>query len=295
MPADCVMAASSARRACGRLLQPLPRGAHRARQQGVSGLGGPCVHGRRSRVSGAELLPVDCEHSAAFQALCRRRRRSRSRRSFSRLPAARSAPGRARQLDAATPEQALKHPNWSMGAKVTIDSATLDEQRPGADRGISPFPGRGRGSSIASSIRSRSCIASSSYRRRLGAGPDLRRPTCARRLQCRSRGRPHGSADGKLDLARLGPLTFEAPDEVRFPALRVAKAALRRGDTAPAVLNAANEVAVKAFLDRRLKFLDIASLVEATIDEAERAGCHMPGTLPRRHIACRWPCAPAGR
>jgi len=76
----------------------------------------------------------------------------------------------------------------------------------------------------------------------------------------------------KLDLARLGSLTFEAPDEVRFPALRVARAALRRGDTAPAVLNAANEVAVKAFLDRRLKFLDIASLVEATIEVAERQG-----------------------
>ena len=75
----------------------------------------------------------------------------------------------------------------------------------------------------------------------------------------------------KLDLARLATLTFEAPDEDRFPALRVAKAALRRGDTAPAVLNAANEIAVKAFLDRRIKMFDIAALVEETLDAAGAA------------------------
>jgi 1-deoxy-D-xylulose-5-phosphate reductoisomerase len=80
----------------------------------------------------------------------------------------------------------------------------------------------------------------------------------------------------KLDLTRLGSLTFEAPDETRFPALRVARAALRRGDTGPAVLNAANEVAVKAFLDRRLKFLEIAALVEETLDAAERQGVISP-------------------
>jgi 1-deoxy-D-xylulose-5-phosphate reductoisomerase len=76
----------------------------------------------------------------------------------------------------------------------------------------------------------------------------------------------------KLDLARLGSLTFEAPDEVRFPALRVAKAALTRGETAPAVLNAANEIAVAAFLAGRLKFLDIPALVEDTIETAEKLG-----------------------
>jgi 1-deoxy-D-xylulose-5-phosphate reductoisomerase len=80
----------------------------------------------------------------------------------------------------------------------------------------------------------------------------------------------------KLDLARLATLTFEAPDEERFPALRVAKAALRRGDTGPAVLNAANEIAVKAFLDRRIKFLDIAALVEETLNAAERQGAICP-------------------
>jgi 1-deoxy-D-xylulose-5-phosphate reductoisomerase len=80
----------------------------------------------------------------------------------------------------------------------------------------------------------------------------------------------------KLDLARLATLTFEAPDEDRFPALRVARAAMRRGDTCPAVLNAANEVAVKAFLDRRIKMFDIAALVEETLDAAERQGAIGP-------------------
>jgi 1-deoxy-D-xylulose-5-phosphate reductoisomerase len=80
----------------------------------------------------------------------------------------------------------------------------------------------------------------------------------------------------KLDLAQLGSLTFEKPDESRFPALRVARAALRRGDTGPAVLNAANEIAVQAFLDRRLKFLEIAALVEATLEAAERQGVICP-------------------
>jgi 1-deoxy-D-xylulose-5-phosphate reductoisomerase len=82
----------------------------------------------------------------------------------------------------------------------------------------------------------------------------------------------------KLDLARLGSLTFEAPDESRFPALRVAKAAMRRGDTGPAVLNAANEIAVRAFLDRRIKFLEIAALVEETLDAAERQGAICPAS-----------------
>jgi 1-deoxy-D-xylulose-5-phosphate reductoisomerase len=80
----------------------------------------------------------------------------------------------------------------------------------------------------------------------------------------------------RLDLARLQSLTFEAPDETRFPALRVARAALRRGDTAPAVLNAANEIGVQAFLDRRIKFLEIARLVEETLDAAERQGAICP-------------------
>ena len=76
----------------------------------------------------------------------------------------------------------------------------------------------------------------------------------------------------RLDLARLGSLTFEKPDEERFPALRIARAALQRGGTAPAILNASNEVAVAAFLGRRLRFTDIVRLVEATLGAAERAG-----------------------
>ena len=100
------------------------------------------------------------------------------------------------------------------------------------------------------------------------APPDMRTPIAVALAWPRRMAAP----TARLDLAQLGTLTFEAPDEERFPALRVAKAALRRGDTAPAVLNAANEVAVAAFLDGRLKFLDIADLVETTLDMAEKAG-----------------------
>jgi 1-deoxy-D-xylulose-5-phosphate reductoisomerase len=224
--------------------------------------------------SGAELLPVDSEHSAAFQALAGAEPSSIEKIVLT----ASGGPFRTwtrEALEQATPEQALKHPNWSMGAKVTIDSATLMNKGLELIEAFHLFPVSAE--ALDCVVHPQSivhCLVSyvdGSVLAQLAA-PDMRTPIAVALAWPKRMTAP----TEKLDLARLGSLTFEAPDEVRFPALRVARAALRRGDTAPAVLNAANEIAVKAFLDGRLKFLSIAALVEATLEEAERQGAICP-------------------
>jgi 1-deoxy-D-xylulose-5-phosphate reductoisomerase len=220
--------------------------------------------------SGAELLPVDSEHSAAFQALA-----GADPASIDKIVlTASGGPFRTwsrEQLAAATPEQALKHPNWSMGAKVTIDSATLMNKGLELIEAFHLFPVSA--DQLDCVVHPQSivhCLVSYTDGSVLAqmSPPDMRTPIAVA-LAWPAR---MASPTEKLDLARLGSLTFEAPDEVRFPALRVAKAALKRGETAPAVLNAANEIAVAAFLARRLKFLDIPALVEDTIETAEKLG-----------------------
>ena len=220
--------------------------------------------------SGAELLPVDSEHSAAFQALA-----GADPASIEKIVlTASGGPFRTwtkEALASVKPEQALKHPNWSMGAKVTIDSATLMNKGLELIEAFHLFPVSAE--ALDCVVHPQSivhCLVSykdGSVMAQM-APPDMRTPIAVALAWPRRMAAP----TARLDLAQLGTLTFEAPDEERFPALRVAKAALRRGDTAPAVLNAANEVAVAAFLDGRLKFLDIADLVETTLDMAEKAG-----------------------
>lgn len=223
---------------------------------------------------GAELLPVDSEHSAAFQVLA-----GADPESIDKIVlTASGGPFRSWTRDAiaaATPEQALKHPNWSMGAKITIDSATLMNKGLELIEAFHLFP---------VSVEKLDCIVhpqsivhclvsyvDGSVLAQM-APPDMRTPIAVA-LAWPDR---MASPTEKLDLARLATLTFEAPDEDRFPALRVARAAMRRGDTAPAVLNAANEIAVKAFLERRIKMFDIAALVEETLAAAERQGAICP-------------------
>jgi 1-deoxy-D-xylulose-5-phosphate reductoisomerase len=223
---------------------------------------------------GAELLPVDSEHSAAFQVLA-----GADPASIDKIVlTASGGPFRSwtyEAIAAATPEQALKHPNWSMGAKITIDSATLMNKGLELIEAFHLFP---------VSVEKLDCIVhpqsivhclvsyvDGSVLAQL-APPDMRTPIAVALAWPNRMCAP----TEKLDLARLASLTFEAPDESRFPALRVARAAMHRGDTAPAVLNAANEVAVKAFLDRRIKFLDVAALVEETLEAAERQGAICP-------------------
>jgi 1-deoxy-D-xylulose-5-phosphate reductoisomerase len=220
--------------------------------------------------SGAELLPVDSEHSAAFQVLT-----GADPASIDKIVlTASGGPFRSwtrEAIAAATPEQALKHPNWSMGAKITIDSATLMNKGLELIEAFHLFPvSVDRLDCIVHPQSIIHCLVSYIDGSVLAqmAPPDMRTPIAVALAWPDRMAAP----TEKLDLARLATLTFEAPDEDRFPALRVARAAMRRGDTAPAVLNAANEVAVKAFLDRRIKLLDIAALVEETIESAERQG-----------------------
>ena len=223
---------------------------------------------------GAELLPVDSEHSAAFQVLT-----GADPASIDKIVlTASGGPFRSwtrEAIAAATPEQALKHPNWSMGAKITIDSATLMNKGLELIEAFHLFPvSVDKLDCIVHPQSIIHCLVSYVDGSVLAqmAPPDMRTPIAVA-LAWPDR---MASPTEKLDLARLATLTFEAPDEDRFPALRVARAAMRRGDTAPAVLNAANEIAVKAFLERRIKMFDIASLVEETLAAAERQGAICP-------------------
>jgi 1-deoxy-D-xylulose-5-phosphate reductoisomerase len=223
---------------------------------------------------GAELLPVDSEHSAAFQVLA-----GADPASIDKIVlTASGGPFRSwtrEAIAAATPEQALKHPNWSMGAKITIDSATLMNKGLELIEAFHLFPvSVDKLDCIVHPQSIVHCLVSYVDGSVLAqmAAPDMRTPIAVALAWPDRMVAP----TEKLDLARLATLTFEAPDEERFPALRVAKAAMRRADTAPAVLNAANEVAVKAFLDRRIKMFDIAALVEETLNAAERQGAICP-------------------
>ena len=166
-------------------------------------------------------------------------------------------------------EQALKHPNWSMGAKITIDSATMMNkclELIEAHHLFAVEPER-----LAVLVHPQSIIhgmveyRDGSVVAQLGS-PDMRIPIA----HCLAWPERLDGPAKRLDLASIGSLTFEAPDFDRFPALRLGREALDAGGAAPTILNAANEVAVAAFLDRKLGFGGIADLVEATLNAAQR-------------------------
>lgn len=225
-----------------------------------------------ARESGAVVLPVDSEHNAMFQALA-----GHDPAAVERLILTASG-GPFRTLDRAamaqvTVEQALRHPNWSMGAKITIDSATM------MNKGLElieahrlfgvPEPQIEILIHPQSVIHSLVAYRDGSQLAQLGV-PDMRVPI-AYCLGWPGRLAVEGV---RLDLATVGRLDFAAPDVERFPALRLARDALRAGGTVPAMLNAANEVAVEAFLERRIGFLDIAAVVEQVLMQ-------LPGDEPR--------------
>jgi 1-deoxy-D-xylulose-5-phosphate reductoisomerase len=220
------------------------------------------------REGGATLLPVDSEHNAIFQCLPR---------DYSRTPAAvgvrrilltgSGGPFRARplaELAAVTPDEACAHPNWNMGRKISVDSATM------MNKGLEVIEAhwlfgapRDR---IEVVIHPQSVIHSlveyvdGSVLAQLGH-PDMRTPI-AQALAYPDR---VDAGVGLLDLPRLGALTFEAPDYGRFPCLRLAYDALDAGGTAPVALNAANEIAVEAFLAKAIRFTDIAAACAETL------------------------------
>ncbi len=211
----------------------------------------------------ATLLPVDSEHSAAFQAID-----NASCNGVERLVlTASGGPFRtwdAHDLARATPEQALKHPNWSMGPKITIDSATLMNKGLEVIEAFHLFPLSADQLGVIihpqSTVHCLVHYCDGSVLAQLGM-PDMRTPIAY------SLAWPERMATPvkRLDLTALGSLSFEAPDEVRFPALRIAREALIAGGVAPAILNAANEIAVAAFLNRTLSFTAIPALVEETL------------------------------
>jgi 1-deoxy-D-xylulose-5-phosphate reductoisomerase len=173
-------------------------------------------------------------------------------------------------MESMTPEEAVAHPNWSMGAKISVDSATM------MNKGLELIEAHhlfGLPSSrIDILVHPQSVIHSmveyvdGSVLAQLGS-PDMRIPIA---FALSYPERIETAAD-RLDLARIGSLTFEIPDEERFPALRIARSVLEEGGAAPIVLNAANEVAVAAFLDRRIPFLGIIDIVQEALQRNSAA------------------------
>jgi 1-deoxy-D-xylulose-5-phosphate reductoisomerase len=182
------------------------------------------------------------------------------------------------QIEKATPEQALRHPNWSMGPKITIDSATM------MNKGLELIEAHHLFALPADQIdvlvHPQSVVhglvefRDSSVVGQLGV-PDMRIPIA----HCLAWPQRMGTAAARLDLAKIGTLTFEEPDLERFPALKLARQALENGGGATTVLNAANEVAVEEFIAGRLGFAGIARLVAAVLEKADQTLTGEPETI----------------
>ncbi|MCL2123011.1 MAG: 1-deoxy-D-xylulose-5-phosphate reductoisomerase, partial [Desulfovibrionaceae bacterium] len=219
---------------------------------------------------GAVILPVDSEHNAVFQMLA-----GRSAGHVRRiLLTASGGPFRGwkrEDLASVTPEQALRHPNWSMGTKITIDSATLMNKGLEVIEACQLYGMPLERVEVAlhpqSLVHSLAEFADGSLMAHLGT-PDMRMAIghCLAWPRCLELG------VAPLDLLSSGPLTFEAPDEDNFPCLSLARRALRYGRGMPAALNAANEAAVELFLSGRIAFLDIPVLISDALDSYESSG-----------------------
>jgi 1-deoxy-D-xylulose-5-phosphate reductoisomerase len=225
-----------------------------------------------AEATGATILPVDSEHSALHQLLASERPGTVDRL----ILTASGGPFRGRtsaELEEVTVEQALAHPTWAMGGKITIDSATL------MNKGLelieahhlfgTPYEQIDVVVHPQSIVHSLIQLCDGATLAHLGY-PDMRVPIAyalhyPERLEVPVR---------PLDLVELGSLTFEAVDERTFGCLRLAREAARAGGTAPCTLNAANEVAVHAFLKGRLRFLEIASVIEETLDQLPARQVH---------------------
>jgi len=224
---------------------------------------------------GGELLPIDSEHSAVFQSLPRGFRCGREgeldRAGVRRIVlTASGGPFRSTPLERlahVTPQQAVAHPNWVMGQKISVDSATM------MNKGLEVIEAHWLFAAplerLEAVIHPQSVIHSMvEYRdgsviAQLGQ-PDMRTPiACALAWPDRIE-----AGVAPLDFTTCGPLEFERMDTARFPCMRLAAEAIRRGGTAPAVLNAANEVAVESFLAGRIPFTGIAQVIESVLEES---------------------------
>ncbi|MGA7714276.1 MAG: 1-deoxy-D-xylulose-5-phosphate reductoisomerase [Rhizomicrobium sp.] len=263
-PSDTVMVAIMGAAALEPALAAVKRGAivALANKECIVAAGG--VFRRALASSGATIIPVDSEHNAIFQVF-----RASDIDEVDRVTlTASGGPFRdwaIERMRAATPEEAVAHPNWSMGAKISVDSATLMNK--GLELIEAHFLFALPAEKLAVVVHPQSivhCLVSYADGSTLAhlSAPDMRTPIAhalawPRRIASPSR---------KLDLAAVGQLTFQAPDYDRFRCLPLALDCLRRGGLAPTILNAANEIAVDAFLNRQIGFLDIPRVVETTLD-----------------------------
>lgn len=273
-PADWVMAAIVGAAGLAPTLAAVRRGAVVAlANKEALVCAGPLVTAEVARC-GATLLPVDSEHNAIFQVF-----------DFDRIDAidrliltASGGPFRTwphAEMESVTPAQAVAHPNWNMGAKISVDSATMMNKGLELIEAYHLFGLPEERIEILvhpqSVIHSMVAYVDGSVLAQMGQ-PDMRTPI-AYTLAWPDR---MTAPVERLDLVRIAELTFEAPDPQRFPALRLAREALQAGGGAPTVLNAANEIAVAAFLDGRHGFLGIAAAVEAAL---ARLGSHAVTSL----------------
>jgi 1-deoxy-D-xylulose-5-phosphate reductoisomerase len=220
---------------------------------------------RAVRQHGATLLPVDSEHNAIFQAMADGNRDAVEKIVLT----ASGGPFRTASLEemrSAAPEAALRHPVWSMGAKISIDSATMMNKGLELIEAARLFDMTSAEIDVLvhpqSVVHGMVCYRDGSVLAQLGS-PDMRVPIAhtlawPRRI---------ATCAPRLDLAAIGRLEFTAPDTERFPALRLARDALCAGGAAPTILSAANEIAVAAFLERQIGFLDIAAVVSLVLEE----------------------------
>jgi 1-deoxy-D-xylulose-5-phosphate reductoisomerase len=269
-PAECVMAAISGAAGLRPTLAAVSQGRRVALANKECLVSAGRIFMEAVRRTGTELVPVDSEHSAVFQLLAGTEPEAIERIVLT----ASGGPFRTwslQQLGGATPQQALKHPNWSMGRKISIDSATLMNKGLELIEAYHLFSVAPAQLEVVvhpqSIVHALVGFRDGSMLAQLGS-PDMRTPVAAgltwpARIAAPTR---------RIDLVELGTLNFERPDEARFSALPLARAALQAGGMAPCVLNAANEVAVEAYLAGRIGFLQIAQLVAEALDAAARSG-----------------------
>ena len=242
------------------------------------------------RRAGAQLIPIDSEHNAIFQCMPAGYLPGDAARGVTRVILTASG-GPFRSTSAAnmahvTPDQACAHPKWKMGRKISVDSATLMNKGlevieatllfglPETQVHVVVHP--------QSVVHSLVEYADGSMLAQLGA-PDMRTPI-AQALAWPER---FASGVQSLDLIAIGQLEFEPPDHVRFPSLTLARAAARAGGTAPTVLNAANEVAVQAFLDRRLNFVGISTVIDKVLQRLNASPVNALGDVLEADAAAR--------
>jgi 1-deoxy-D-xylulose-5-phosphate reductoisomerase len=242
------------------------------------------------RRAGAQLIPIDSEHNAIFQCMPAGYLPGDAARGVTRvILTASGGPFRstsAAQMAHATPDEACAHPKWKMGRKISVDSATL------MNKGLEVIEAtllfglpESRVDVVVhpqSVVHSLVEYTDGSMLAQLGA-PDMRTPI-AQALAWPER---FASGVSSLDLLAIGHLGFEPPDHDRFPSLTLARAAARAGGTAPTVLNAANEVAVQAFLDRRLNFVAIATVIDRVLQRLEASPVKALGDVLEADAAAR--------